>query len=118
MEVGKRTINALARQLLKVKSAKSLSGWMGKCKKRTESSSMDSEMINEILIHAHELGKAHLDDVKMANCDQFILHQGSLVLWDSICNLIHKMDKKEFDDKEAQKLYKSIHCAIINKLHC
>lgn len=112
--IGKRTRNALARRLLKVKSAKSLAKWLENLKKKD----IQAEELREIWEVAIKQGHVALVE-KLANViidEKLILHQNCLVSSDSLLHLVDKIASKDISAKEAQKVFKNIHCAVLDKL--
>ena len=112
--IGTRTRNALARRLLKVKSAKSLAKWLDVLKKKD----IQAEELRDIWAAAIKQGHIALVE-KLANTivdEKFILHQNCLVSSESLLRLVDKIASKDISAKEAQKVFKNIHCAVLDKL--
>jgi hypothetical protein len=112
--IGKRTRNALAKRLLKVKTAKSLVKWLDVLNKKD----VKADELLDIWRVAVAQGHSALLE-KMPNMildEKLILHLNCMVHSDALLHLVDKMASKALTAKEAQKVFKNIHCADINRM--
>ena len=112
--LGKRTLNAMVRSFFKVKTAKGLSGYLGKVQKKGGDDN-DLQVLLD-MIKAAGVEKLHSEIPVMGELTTCILHQNCVVVWDSMLALIADMKNGKIDDKTAQKRFRDLHCANTGKM--